>query len=96
MVSALCPGPTETGFVAAAGMEQSKLFERGAMDARTVAAEGYRGLFAGKTVVIPGARNKLTARLVGLAPRAWVTKVVRGIQERREHVKDSNSNGIRD
>lgn len=83
VVSALCPGPTETGFVAAAGMEQSKLFERGAMTARAVAVEGYRGLFAGTTVVIPGARNNLTARLVGLAPRSWVTKVVRRIQERR-------------
>jgi len=83
VVSALCPGPTETGFVAAAGMEQSKLFELGAMDARTVAVEGYRGLFAGKTIVVTGLRNKLTARLVGLAPRGLVTKVVRGIQEKR-------------
>ncbi|MBC7929629.1 MAG: SDR family oxidoreductase [Rubrivivax sp.] len=82
-VSALCPGPTETGFVAAAGMEQSKLFERGSMTARAVAAEGYRGLFAGKTIVIPGLRNSIMARAVGLAPRAWVTKVVRGIQEKR-------------
>ncbi|MCA1612944.1 MAG: SDR family oxidoreductase [Acidobacteria bacterium] len=84
-VCALCPGPTETGFVAAAGMEQSKLFERGAMDARTVAVEGYRGLLAGNTLVIPGLRNNLTARLVGLAPRKLVTKVVRGIQERRSN-----------
>ena len=83
VVSALCPGPTETGFVAAAGMEQSKLFERGAMTARAVAAAGYRGLFAGKPVVIPGLRNSIMARAVGLAPRAWVTKVVRGVQERR-------------
>src|SRR5918995_1521947 len=52
VVSALCPGPTETGFVAAAGMEQSKLFERGAMTASAVAVEGYRGLFAGRPVVI--------------------------------------------
>ena len=84
VVSALCPGPTETNFVAAAGMEQSKLFERGAMDAHTVAVEGYRGLFAGKSVVIPGLRNSIMARAVGLAPRAWVTKIVRGIQERRK------------
>jgi short-subunit dehydrogenase len=83
VVSALCPGPTETGFVAAAGMEQSKLFERGAMGARPVAEEGYRGLLAGKTLVIPGLRNNLTARAVGLAPRKLVTKIVRGIQERR-------------
>src|SRR5437870_686821 len=33
-VTVLCPGPTGTGFVAAAGMEESKLFDRGAMTAR--------------------------------------------------------------
>jgi uncharacterized protein len=82
-VSALCPGPTETGFVAAAGMEQSKLFERGAMTARAVAEAGYRGMLAGRTLVIPGLRNALVARAVGMLPRKMVTKVVRGIQERR-------------
>jgi short-subunit dehydrogenase len=84
-VSALCPGPTETGFVAAAGMSESKLFDRGAMSARDVAVAGYRGLLAGKTIVIPGMRNALVARTVGFMPRKLVTKVVRGIQERREH-----------
>jgi hypothetical protein len=84
-VSALCPGPTETGFVAAAGMEQSKLFDRGAMTARDVAAAGYRGLLDGKAVVIPGLRNSLVARTVGLFPRGLVTKVVRAVQEKRNH-----------
>ncbi|MFL6285957.1 MAG: SDR family NAD(P)-dependent oxidoreductase [Pyrinomonadaceae bacterium] len=84
-ISALCPGPTETGFVAAAGMSESKLFDRGAMNAREVAVAGYRGLLAGKTIVIPGTRNALVARTVGFMPRGLVTKVVRGIQERREH-----------
>ncbi|HJQ34177.1 MAG TPA: SDR family oxidoreductase [Pyrinomonadaceae bacterium] len=82
-ISALCPGPTETGFVAAAGMEQSKLFDRGAMTAREVAEAGYRGMLAGKTLVIPGFRNALVARAVGMMPRGVVTKVVRGIQEKR-------------
>ena len=82
-VSALCPGPTETGFVAAAGMSDSKLFDRGAIDARTVAVEGYKGMLSGKTVVIPGLRNALVARAVGMMPRRMVTKVVRGIQEKR-------------
>jgi uncharacterized protein len=83
VVSALCPGPTETGFVAAAGMGDSKLFDRGAMDARTVAEAGYRGMLAGKTIVIPGLRNSLLARAVGFMPRRLVTRVVRRIQERR-------------
>ncbi|MET0626286.1 MAG: SDR family oxidoreductase [Pyrinomonadaceae bacterium] len=82
-VSALCPGPTETGFVAAAGMGDSKLFDRAVMDARTVAEAGYRGLLAGKPVVIPGTRNNLLARSIGFFPRGLVTKVVRGIQEKR-------------
>jgi uncharacterized protein len=82
-VSALCPGPTETGFVAAAGMNDSKLFDRGAMDARTVAEAGYRGMLRGKGVVIPGLRNSFVARTVGMMPRRIVTKVVRGIQEKR-------------
>jgi hypothetical protein len=84
-VSALCPGPTETGFVAAAGMGDSKLFDRATMDARTVAVAGYRGLLAGKPVVIPGFRNSLLARSIGFFPRGLVTKVVRGIQEKRSH-----------
>src|SRR5215204_2674369 len=82
-VSALCPGPTETGFVAAAGMGDSKLFDRAVMDARTVAEAGYRGMLAGKTIVIPGRRNNLLARSIGFFPRGLVTKVVRGIQEKR-------------
>jgi uncharacterized protein len=84
VVSALCPGPTETGFVAAAGMGDSKLFDRGAMSARAVAEAGYRGLLAGKAVVIPGFRNSLLARAVGFMPRRLVTRVVRGIQEKRQ------------
>src|SRR3954469_9678908 len=84
-VSALCPGPTETGFVAAAGMSESKLFDRGAMTARDVALAGYRGLLAGKGIVIPGLRNAFVARTVGMMPRKMVTKVVRGIQERRSN-----------
>ncbi|HEX3558308.1 MAG TPA: SDR family oxidoreductase [Pyrinomonadaceae bacterium] len=82
-VTVLCPGPTETGFVAAAGMEESKLFDRGAMTAHDVAEAGYRGMLEGKTIVIPGLRNAFVARAVGLMPRRMVTKVVRGIQERR-------------
>ncbi|HWS55435.1 MAG TPA: SDR family oxidoreductase [Pyrinomonadaceae bacterium] len=87
VVSALCPGPTETGFVAAAGMGDSKLFDRGAMSARAVAEAGYRGMLAGKSVVIPGLRNNLLARAVGFMPRGLITRVVRRIQEKRSEKK---------
>jgi hypothetical protein len=53
------------------------------MDARTVAEAGYRGLMAGKTVVIPGIVNKLMAQSIRFSPRSLVTKVVRRMQEER-------------
>jgi hypothetical protein len=84
-VTALCPGPTETGFVAAAGLGESKLFDRAVMDARTVAEAGYRGMLAGKSVVIPGLRNSVMARAARIAPHSLVMKVVRRIQEQRKH-----------
>jgi short-subunit dehydrogenase len=82
-VSALCPGPTRTGFRRRARMGVSRLFKRGVMDAATVAAVGYRGLMRGKTVIIPGLRNKLLAFSVRLAPRRLVPPIVRMLQARR-------------
>jgi short-subunit dehydrogenase len=80
-VTALCPGPTETGFSSRAGSEQSRLFKGPTMDARTVAEAGYAGLMAGKPVVIPGLRNRLLAFGVRLAPRRVVTQIARRMQE---------------
>lgn len=81
-VTALCPGPTTTGFQERAKMENSGLVKRTKpMDARPVAEAGYRGLMAGKPVVIPGLRNKLLVQTVRFSPRAMVTKVVRAMQE---------------
>ena len=51
------------------------------MDARTVAEAGYRGLMAGKPVVIPGLTNKLVAQSVRFSPRSMVTKIARKMQE---------------
>ncbi len=82
-VTALCPGPTETGFSQRAGMGDSRLFRGGTMDARTVAQIGYRALMQGKPVVIPGLRNRLLAFSVRLAPRAAVTRITRRLQETR-------------
>ena len=50
------------------------------MDARTVAEAGYRGLMAGKTIVIPGLKNKLLAQSIRISPRSMVTKTVRSMQ----------------
>jgi hypothetical protein len=83
-VTALCPGPTATGFQERASLEDSKLFRGNLMDAGTVAAVGYAGLKAGKGVVIPGARNWLLAEAVRFAPRRVATGLVRRMQERAD------------
>lgn len=81
-VTTLCPGPTETGFQARAEMEESRLMKMGMMSAKAVAEAGYSGLMAGKTIVIPGFRNRFTALSVRFAPRKLVTKLARKIQEK--------------
>src|SRR5262249_11184909 len=82
-VTALCPGPTASGFQAAAKMEDSKLVRaRRLMSSREVAEVGLRAMHAGKAVVIPGLRNKLLAASVRVSPRGVVTHVVRSLQER--------------
>ena len=60
-------------------------FDANVMDARSVAVEGYRGMLGGRAIVIPGFRNRLLASGYRFAPRGLITKVVRGIQERRNH-----------
>jgi short-subunit dehydrogenase len=83
-VTALCPGPTASGFQAAASLEESKLVAGKTLPtARAVAEAGYEALMAGKVVHVVGASNKMTVLAARLFPRAVIRKVVRAIQERR-------------
>jgi uncharacterized protein len=81
-VTALCPGPTRTGFQEQAKMEDSKLVAGEIMDARTVARAGYAGLMKGKTTVIPGRRNQLGAVAMRLVPRSTAARIIRRVQAR--------------
>jgi short-subunit dehydrogenase len=84
-VTALCPGPTATGFQRRAGLEDSKLFS-GVLqvaDAAAVARAGYEGFRAGKRIVIPGLINKIGVQSIRLSPRALATRMVKRMQERR-------------
>ena len=75
-VACLCPGPTDTDFASRAGNDKSRLFQQlRPMDAKTVALKGYRGLMAGKTLVIPGLRNWMLTELLRISPRKLVTAV---------------------
>jgi hypothetical protein len=81
-VTALCPGPTESGFQERAMMQDSRLLRSGLMDARTVARAGLDGMYAGRPVVIPGLRNRLLALAVRFSPRALAANIARQMQER--------------
>jgi uncharacterized protein len=81
-VTTLAPGPTRTGFQQRGAMEDSRLFQGRIADARSVALAGYRGLMAGKTMVIPGMRNKLIPLVARMSPRGVMARVVRRSQER--------------
>ena len=74
-VTALCPGPTETDFVRAAGMRPTRLFKSSAMTAEAVARMGHDAFRRGRCVAVAGLRNRLLAFSVRLAPRALVRKI---------------------
>lgn len=80
-VTALCPGPTETGFQSRGEMEDSKLVrDKRLMSADAVARAGLKGLFAGKRVVVPGMMNKLSIELPRFLPRAMMPGIVKRAQ----------------
>jgi short-subunit dehydrogenase len=83
-VTALCPGPTRTGFAATAGMGNTNLFNQpGVMGVEPVALAGYRGMMRGRAVVIPGLFNKLLTFSIRISPRWLVVWISRWLQERR-------------
>jgi uncharacterized protein len=79
-VTALCPGPTSSGFQERAGMEDSKLLKYGTMSSRAVAEYGYRALMRGKRVAIPGFSNRFGTLVTRLLPRKTVAKAVGNLQ----------------
>lgn len=84
-VTALCPGPVETGFQARAGMEESKLVggnRSAVVDAETVAREGVDAMLRGQAVRVVGRVNQMQALLPRLLPRSVVPRIVRQAQDR--------------
>src|SRR5439155_14927700 len=74
-VSCLAPGATDTGLAAQAGMAGTRLFRRGRDRRRAAPAQAGRdGLQRGKTLIIPGLRNRVLAFSVRLSPRVLVTR----------------------
>ncbi len=80
-VSALCPGPTKTGFSDRAQLSNSKLFQSGAMGVETVAKVGYKKFMKGQTVIVPGVQFRLATFVPRFVPRKWLASIVRRTQE---------------
>jgi uncharacterized protein len=80
-VTALCPGPTASGFQAGAAMEGSRLVRgRTLPTAASVAAYGVAAMRKGDAVAVPGVMNKVFASSIRLTPRPIVRRLVHRIQ----------------
>ena len=79
VVSALCPGPVATGFADRAGLDVESMRGMAVLDARTCAEAGWRGLMAGRRIIIPGTGLRAMALVPRFVPRsvmAWGAKRV--------------------
>src|SRR6516162_2966058 len=83
-VTALCPGPVPTEFQARAGMAGKDLFPQFLVrSAESVAEEAYRGLKAGRPLVVPGLANKAVAAFAGTIPRALLSRIMHSMMKDR-------------
>jgi uncharacterized protein len=81
-VTALCPGPTASGFQDKADMHASALVKnKNLPTAEEVAALGYRAMQRGQRVYIPGLVNWLMVQSLRFTPRNLVTKIVKAMSK---------------
>ena len=75
-VTALCPGPTRTGFVDALGSDVSHTATYRHLAApEPVVAAGLKALDGGRAVVVPGWRNQMTSAFGHLTPGSLSARV---------------------
>lgn len=83
-VTALCPGPTKSGFQSTADIRDTPLVRLSPLaGAGEVARFGFRQMMKGRPVAVPGLLNKLSVQLSRVTPRWLARKVVRKLQQTR-------------
>src|SRR5262249_22319494 len=84
-VTALCPGPTRTGFQPGADMEESRLVKgRKLPSAADVARYGVKAMNRGDVVAVPGVANKTMATMIRFTPRPLVRRMVHQFQSTKK------------
>jgi short-subunit dehydrogenase len=87
-VTALCPGPVETGFQSAADLHRSRLLSgpnRVAMlPARQVARIGVDAMLRGQAVAVAGTLNQVQTLIPRLLPRSVMPRLIAAVQARRD------------
>jgi hypothetical protein len=74
-VTAVCPGPTTTGFHAAAGVRRARPFRPGAyLTPDAVAEATVRGVRRNRRIVVPGLKYRLLVLALQLAPRRLASR----------------------
>jgi short-subunit dehydrogenase len=82
-VTVLCPGPVPTEFQAIADTPDGTTTTLMTTYADRVAEEGYRGLMAGRRLVVPGLLNKLVVYGIAFMPHRLLLPMVARRQRRR-------------
>jgi len=77
IVSALCPGATETNFSNVARGEKIERIRTSKMSAEAVARYGHRAYRNGKVVAISGWQNRLLILVLRMLPRWFVRKIIK-------------------
>jgi short-subunit dehydrogenase len=75
-VTVLCPGPVPTEFQLRAGLAADAFPRILARSPEQVASDGYRGLKAGRRVVVPGFANSVMTTLTRFAPRGLLLDLI--------------------
>ncbi|WP_372370509.1 SDR family NAD(P)-dependent oxidoreductase [Candidatus Uabimicrobium sp. HlEnr_7] len=83
-ITALCPGPTASKFQLVADIKDPKLIEgKNLPSSKEVALYGYQSMIKGKTVAIPGWKNRLLSSSYRFLPRKTIATIIGKIQTAR-------------
>lgn len=79
---AVCPGPTATDFFRRAGLQQGSVADSLSMSCEVVVMKSLRALAAGRSQIVTGWKNKLSAVAGSLPPKPIAARVAAMVLER--------------